>query len=225
MVSMREKISNAYTTSLYVHVSKHIYAHVHAPILRALICIVEDNVWMINNIYTCMHVFDCRDLVWFSHRHARCLFIWFCLLCTVWHYIQTGPIITGKWPTWSAQLQTLPIYVGQISLTKIYLSFSCTFMTRPVWILIINAKLLCIYIYDESYRHIFSILMNRHFKIPICIYYMYMCTGLYLYTGLQKCMTGSLVRDMLCNFYFPIFGGGGGLKWLIVGPSPKNPEE
>ena len=156
----RENIKCLYNLSLCTrvktHIYIHVYAHVHAPILRALICIVEDNVWMINNIY--MHVFVCRDLVWFSQTCTMSVYMILSIeieLCTVWHYIQTGPIITGKWPTWSAQLQTLPIYVGQISLTKIYLSFSCTFMTRPVWILITNAKLLCI-LYMTNHTGIFS---------------------------------------------------------------------
>ena len=51
-----------------------------------------------------------------------------------------GADYNGKMAYLISTASTLPIYVGQISLTKIYLSFSCTFTTRPVWILIINAK-------------------------------------------------------------------------------------
>ena len=47
---------------------------------------------------------------------------------------------------------------------------------------------------------------------------MYMCTGLYLYTGLQKCMTGSLVRKVYgkscCVIFIFQFSGeaGGGVE-------------
>ena len=43
-----------------------------------------------------------------------------------------GADYNGKMAYLISTASTLPIYVGQISLTKIYLSFSCTFMTRPV---------------------------------------------------------------------------------------------
>ena len=56
---------------------------------------------------------------------------------------------------------------------------------------------------------------------------MYMCTGHYLYTGLQKCMTGGLVRKVYrkscCVFLFSNFRGRG-VKHNFD-PSPRNPEE